>query len=263
MKIAGKYNIPTENINVELTTTDGHMTTSGVIQTSSSYMYTQKVSVVEGDKVEFKTNPSSSGTIVGLTAFNEDTAVPESGISSSQVLDYTVPKNITYIVLTISSALKSRSLYAYITRNNAVAKGVSVNSDGKIVSVAEREWKQDAMIVLENSSIRDTNAITAKPSSNDVSSFAYVSLRIINSLDADISVKFYDDFHVTGGSVLEDINGNAIEINVPAKTNATHNMIVTPDDIPALNLLHYLTLRVAAKTVPTSGTLSIYAYGRK
>ena len=147
--------------------------------------------------------------------------------------------------------------------SSSIAKGIRVDSDGKLIVISKREWEQTALVILDGDQIRDTNAKTAKPTSNDVSSFAYISFRIINSLDADVSIQFYDDWHVTGGSVLKDINGNVIEITVPAKVSATQNIVVTPDDLPILNLLHYLTLRVQAKTTPTSGSLSITAYGRK
>lgn len=147
--------------------------------------------------------------------------------------------------------------------SGSVAKGVQVDTDGKLIVVSKREWEQTTLQILDNDEIRDTNAKAAKPSSNDVSSFAYISFRIVNSLDADVSIQFYDDWHVTGGSVLKDINGNTIEITVPAKVSATQYIIITPDDLPILNLLHYLTLRVKAKTAPTSGSLSITAYGRR
>lgn len=147
--------------------------------------------------------------------------------------------------------------------SSSTAKGIRVDSDGKLIVISKREWEQTALTILDGDQIRDTNAKTAKPTSNDVSGFAYISFRIINSLDADVSIQFYDDWHVTGGSVLKDINGNTIEITVPAKVSATQNIVVTPDDLPILNLLHYLTLRVQAKTTPTSGALSITAYGRK
>lgn len=147
--------------------------------------------------------------------------------------------------------------------SNSTAKGVRVDSDGNILAVAKREWEQTLLEVLTDDEIRDTTAKKVKPSPNDVSSFAYISLRIVNSLDADISIQFYDDWHVTGGGVLKDIDGNAFEITVPAKVSATNYIVVTPDDLPILNLLHYLTLRVAAKTTPTSGSLTIFACGRK
>lgn len=147
--------------------------------------------------------------------------------------------------------------------SGSTAKGIRVDSDGKLIVISKREWEQTALVILDGDQIRDTNSKTAKPASNDVSSFAYISFRIVNSLDADVSIQFYDDWHVTGGGVLKDINGNAFEITVPAKVSATQYIVVTPDDLPILNLLHYLTLRVQAKTTPTSGSLSITAYGRK
>ena len=147
--------------------------------------------------------------------------------------------------------------------SGAVAKGIRVDSDGKLIVISEHEWTQTELVCLNASEIRDTNVVVAKPTNNDVSRFAYISLRIVNSLDASVSIQVYDDWHVTGGSVLKDINGSTIEITVPAKESATQNIVVTPDDLPILNLLHYLTLRVQAKTTPTSGSLSIKAYGRK
>jgi len=147
--------------------------------------------------------------------------------------------------------------------SGSVAKGIQVDNNGKLIVISKREWEQTALTILDNDQIRDTNSKAVKPTSNDVSSFAYISFRIVNSLDADVSIQFYDDWHATGGSILQDINGNSIEIAVPAKVSATRNIVVTPDDLPILNLLHYLTLRVQAKTTPTSGSLSITAYGRK
>lgn len=147
--------------------------------------------------------------------------------------------------------------------SGSVAKGIRVDNDGKLLVISEHEWTQTALVCLDTREIRDTNVVVAKPTNNDVSKFAYISFRIVNSLDASVSIQFYDDWHVTGGSVLKDMNGNAIEVTIPAKTDSTHYIVVTPDDLPILNLLHYLTLRVKANSAPTSGSISITAYGRK
>lgn len=130
---------------------------------------------------------------------------------------------------------------------NAKAANVSARGDLQTVRVWEQLYR-----TLSAGSPTTTSAIIS--TAFDASNYAIVSLRFDNKLDVDLDVTLLEDTTADGGSWLGDASGNAIKFTVP------HNsliMIMTPDDLPVLNYLHYLKLRIQPKTAPTSGHYQI------
>lgn len=136
------------------------------------------------------------------------------------------------------------------------AKAVKVNNDG-IVQVA-RVWENGVNTIFEQE-IRDTNG--RYTNLIDVSEYAFVSLRIKNTLVANtdkvkVSFVFLPDVDTSGNTWLQDENGT-IECTVGG--GGYDITMITPDDYPVLNYLTKLRLRVEAKEIPTDGSLIIQA----
>ncbi len=144
--------------------------------------------------------------------------------------------------------------FAGKTNNNTV-RGVAVSEDGVVQT--NRQWTIKETYLFDYAEIRDTDVHTSKDVLCDCSDAAMVSLRISNNLDANVEFSLYHDLSAGFTYVLKDINGNYITFT--AKPGMT---IVTPDDIPALKYLKYVKLRMAAKSVPTSGGISVIAVAK-
>ena len=94
--------------------TDGAVDTDGTIISSSSYTstyeYSVKIPVMEGDVVGLINSGSPTPSYRWLCAYNSNQqAVPSAGKSSGSTLPYTVPSGIAYVVL---SVYKSHSVTA-------------------------------------------------------------------------------------------------------------------------------------------------------
>ena len=115
----------------------------------------------------------------------------------------------------------------------------TLDNDGAVV--VRREWETLNTMVFA-SYVTKTGSF--KSTTFDCSDWGFVSLRIQNNgLEDAPTVKFniYSDRSgANDGSYLKDINGNNIEFIVPPKSV----LIITPEDLPALNYMQYLTLKV-------------------
>ena len=89
----------TTDITSDLTFTDGYMNTSGQTGASSSYKYTNKISVAEGNVI---LSGSNDYNLRYITAYSGDTVVPAKG--AENVSTYTVPSEIDSVIVTIYSA---------------------------------------------------------------------------------------------------------------------------------------------------------------
>ena len=82
----------------------GYMGTNGTIHSSSDYVYTEKIPVIEGDVIRgYNTQDGSFAqrALRFVTAFDSSgSAVPASGIDNK--FNYTVPNGITHIVVSIA-----------------------------------------------------------------------------------------------------------------------------------------------------------------
>ena len=86
------------------------------------------------------------------------------------------------------------------------------------------------------------------------------SLRVYNTLDANVVINFYEDATNGMGYWLADKDNSAVGITL---AHGNYYMAITPDDIPQLNYLSKIKLRVAAATTPTEGSITIYVVSKR
>lgn len=143
--------------------------------------------------------------------------------------------------------------------SDGVAKPVLVDTSGS--QTVNRKWtiKNNTMADVE---IRDTSSHYAiNTNAVDLSEYTISSLRILNALDADVTIFMLYDGNRDNTRWLKDANNYLYEVTIPAGANSW--FIITPNDWDALNYVQYLKLQYSAKTTPTSGSLQIVHVGRK
>lgn len=94
----------TTNIRDLLTWTSGYVGANGTVGSSSSYTYSNKIPVTEGDvlNVSDETYPAEMRF---LAAYSDLNTVVESAGSDTGMTTYTVPSGIKYVIITIYSTL--------------------------------------------------------------------------------------------------------------------------------------------------------------
>lgn len=86
-----------------VTFTSGYMDVDGQVTASSSYFYTSKIQVDEGDVIYPIILPANVRPIRFVCAYDGDTPVPAKGSSTQLDNGFTVPANISHVVLTCYS----------------------------------------------------------------------------------------------------------------------------------------------------------------
>ena len=142
------------------------------------------------------------------------------------------------------------------SQNKAVAVAVEDNGNMKM----NREWKQVFHPIISASEIRGTEVVVTNTEelAFDCSPYAFVSLRIKNSLDADIQINFYEDRWVTTSDWMKGLDGSYITLSIPKGGY----YFITPEDFPFLKYCNYLKMRIQPTSNATSGALSITAVGK-
>lgn len=135
--------------------------------------------------------------------------------------------------------------------NDSTVAGVKVTTEGNIEDV--RKWHYEYVNILNAAEIRDTSAVVVD--GGNVEDYGLISLRVINTLDQPIRIQFYTDSTRTGGSSTLNVDGKTYTKVVQ---NVSGVEILTANEIPFLNHLRYIKLRVTATTAPTSGNLTIF-----
>ena len=142
---------------------------------------------------------------------------------------------------------------------NGAVKAIAVDADGK--DKVTRFWDSTVHVLVDNGQIReDSPVISTASNSLDLSEYGFVSLRVLNSHDAEVSVMLYEDTAPAGDSWMRRLDGSSITFSVPANSLL---IIITPDDIPELNYIKYLKLRISAKTTPTQGSITVEAITKR
>lgn len=90
--------------------------------------------------------------------------------------------------------------------------------------------------------------------------WGFISLRFANSTNVKMTCNVYSDMGSSSlQNYLKDNNGNPITFEIP-----TGQSILTPDDLPILNYLKWLKLRIEPNEVPaTPNTLTISIYAKR
>ena len=254
IKMGGKYDTgEVSDSYIAKVPTSGMMELDGTVVSSSSYSYTQKISVHEDDEINavLSSNHNSIRNIRVVTAFSGNTAIPSKGwkpdAASSET--YIVPEGIDGIVISSGSG-EATSVDIKIVTENAQVRGIRVNRDGFLFE--KHIWENELITVCSQYEIADTTGHPVPDTPIDISEFAIASIRIVSTLDQPLEIRFYDDINQTRW--LEDSNGDAFLFIKPVDSTM---MVITPEDCPILNYLRRLKLRLSCAEAPATGIVSI------
>lgn len=98
-----------KDVSIDASRNSGYVDIYGTVQTNSSYVYSQKISVGEGDTItgvgiDTNYNIQTALAMQRICAYNNGVAVSSAGVSS-YVLTYTVPQGINEIVISYLAAM--------------------------------------------------------------------------------------------------------------------------------------------------------------
>lgn len=141
--------------------------------------------------------------------------------------------------------------------SNGVARALRTNENGN--AQIEHVWKIEEIPVFSSLSIRDTSAHWSPRI--DLSGYAIVSMRIKNTLDSSVRLQCAVDI---GGSDSTEYLYSATNSNLNLTLETSTNMkLLTPDEYPWLQYLHYLKFRASCDSAPNSGSLTVTVVGRR
>ena len=256
LKVGGKAIIRKNTVETLATLTAGVMNLNGEVTASTGYSYTQKISVKPDDVIWYKNqNNGAAANYRYITAYKGNTAVSSLGYNPGAYTDtpYIVPEGVDGIILTCGN-----TAYTIVrVTGDAYEKVFMFNEDG---SVLENHVWYGKVTELVNEEIRNTSAMGKPQQPVDFSDFAINSLRINNTLDQAVNIRFYQEDVTSNPQQLSDINGNVIGFTVPANKKG---IIVTADDLPILNYLNKLRIYMKCDTSPTTGSIQINVVSRR
>lgn len=132
-------------------------------------------------------------------------------------------------------------------KSDGTAAAIGIDSNGNLR--IKRVWETQTKNIFSGT-LSDTTAITTVgDKAVNCLEWGMVSLRVYNRLDSDVKILLYYDNDTSGSGWLKNFGGEYVSFTVPADSD----VIITPDDIPALNYLRYLKCRINAVTTPTNG----------
>lgn len=135
-----------------------------------------------------------------------------------------------------------------------VVKGIAVDEDGGIIS--RRSWKNEVIKILDSTDPipSENGTITLDATQIDLSNAGAVSLRVRNGLNVAAQIVVCLDY-MSSDVWMCDADGSTIVKTVQANKNA----IITPDDMPTLQWLAKLRIRVKITGETITGNLKVWA----
>lgn len=130
--------------------------------------------------------------------------------------------------------------------SGGVAVPMKASTDGDISTT--RTWKKSWQAIRTGLEIRDVDPHDLD--AVDVRDIPTFSLRILNRLGVPVTISFLTDVNTTNGYALMNMDQTTKSITV---SPGNDYVIVTPEDLPFLNYVQYVRLRVRASTAPASG----------
>lgn len=256
LKIGGKAIFRKNSSDTLETLTAGLMNLDGTVTTSTSYSYSQKITVKPDDVIWLKNqNNGSRANYRKIVAFNGTTAKSDLGYDpgANSNVPYIVPEGVDGVVLS-----GGNTAYTIVRETgDAYAKTLMLNEDGAVLE--SHVWDGN-ITQIANEQIRNTSMLYKPQQPLDVSGYAINSLRFDNTLDQPVNVKLYQDDNASSPQLLNDLNGNNIGFTVPANKKG---VIVTAEDLPVLNYLTKIMLWMKCDTAPTEGALVVKVVGRR
>ena len=137
-------------------------------------------------------------------------------------------------------------------KDGGTAAPIAIDANGYLK--IKRVWETQTKTVFSGT-LSDTSAVTTVgDKSVNALEWGMASLRVNNLLNSDVKIMLYWDNNTDGTEWMKNFAGSYNSFTVPADSQ----MIITPDDVPILNYLRYIKLKINAVTAPTNGkTLSV------
>lgn len=132
-----------------------------------------------------------------------------------------------------------------------VAVPMKASADGDISTT--RTWEKSWQEIVTNLEIRDTSSHVLD--AVDVRDIPTFSLRILNRLGVPVTIRFMSDINTTNGYMLTNMDQTTKAITI---SPGYDYVIVTPEDLPFLNYVQYVRMRVTASATPESGAFDAY-----
>lgn len=134
-----------------------------------------------------------------------------------------------------------------------IAKGISVNSEGKIEIIRINETEN--VVIFSNENKRDTNTMPFYGADAiDLSEWTSCSILFKNELDVDVTLRLYSQSNKSSSTYLKDLDGDDYAITL---IHGSGEKIITPDDFPILLYLRYFSGALYFSTAPTTGSISL------
>lgn len=133
---------------------------------------------------------------------------------------------------------------------NPVVMGVAVDDEGGVISA--RKWKNEVVQILD---VTDPTAGTKTCTVIDLANAGAVSLRVDNALNVPVQLIIYTDYY-NHAYYMRDATGSYITKTIPAGQKF---VMITPDDMPALQWLAQLKIGAKITGDSITGDLDIWA----
>lgn len=245
----------TTDITSDLTFTDGYMNISGQTGASSSYKYTNKISVSEGDVI---LSGSNDYNLRYITAYSGDTVVSAKG--ADNVSTYTVPSEIDSVVVTIYSAVGTTSnailhTSTVIERENILNDTIDI-MEGEIDSVNDRADTIERLTIVEG-----VDVVATDLTSTLIFTDGFVDTD--GNINSSTSYKYTEHIPVSEGNVIftesndyrlryiTAYNGNNVESSKSTSNVLTYTV---PSGVDSVIVTVYSATDLVAGTVKKNVT---------
>lgn len=135
------------------------------------------------------------------------------------------------------------------------AQAIALTNEG--VQKINRTWKVEQTVLYNK--MPDTDGTLM---SMDVSNYCLFSLYIENTTDVDIELQFTSPNN-QGSFWFLDSMGEYPKITIQAYSSGKGRHFIIPEDMPIMNYIAWLNLRIGFTSAPTTGTLKVTVIGKR
>lgn len=136
--------------------------------------------------------------------------------------------------------------------DNNTASPFHLTENGNLCTQHNWEYEISNIVTATPTDTTEVRVGVGEENAIFVAGYGLISLRITNNTGVPVHIRFMADHTYDATGFLADVDGNRIEFDVPS--SSTNFIIITPEDIPALNYLRLLKFRYACKETPTNTT---------
>lgn len=222
---------------------------SGILTVNNSNCASDYIRVYSGETI-YKKNCSNWYSVLYDLNYQYVEALENSNnvtISQDGYIRVTVTNtNLTTAIISRTSTLPDASDYKASFIDRVARKEI----------IEMSTWSNTIETLVSQLEIRDSSYHAA--GSVDISEYAFVSIRVGNSLGVPCTMNFYDDRIPTSTTWMSRPDGSYVSVNVPAGS-----CIITADDLKELPYFKYLRPIITPASAPESGVITIQIVGRK